>query len=509
MKIFLRFIDNYLDRVSMYRLMLYYLIVLVMVAMLLGFLGILPYSPISIFGSVTFLIIVCFLTNKIFSIIFKVPTNVESAFISALILSLIMSPLATFNSLPILGLVGFLAMASKYILAINKKHIFNPVAIATVVLSISTGTYADWWVGSTAMLPFVLLGGLLVMRKTRREYMLTSLFLVAGVTSSIFALFNGQNPIAESGKTLFLSAFCFLGFVMFTEPLTTPPKQFTQIIYGGIVGFLFVQQVHFGTFYLTGELALIIGNAFSYIVSPKQKLLLHLKEKIQVAPDIFDFVFGLDKPFAFVPGQYMEFTFAHPHTDSRGNRRYFTLASSPTEDTLRFGIKFYEKGSSFKRNLSTISGNVPIIASQLSGEFVLPKDKNRKLVFIAGGIGVTPFRSIVKYLLDTKEKRQVTILYANKIAADIVYREIFDQAERELGIKTVYTLTDKEHIPSDWQGRVGRIDAKMIGEEIPDWKERYFYLSGPHGMVTGYEDVLSQMGLPKRQIKKDFFPGYV
>ena len=139
-----------------------------------------------------------------------------------------------------------------------------------------------------------------------------------------------------------------------------------------------------------------------------------------------------------------------------------------------------------------------IMASQLAGEFVMPEDQNKKLVFIAGGIGVTPFRSMIKYLLDKGEKRSITFLYSNKTAADIVYKDIFDKAGTDLGIKTVYVNTDEK----------GMIDAKMIMEEVPDYKERVFYISGPHGMVISFENTLKNLGVKRGNIVTDFFPGF-
>ena len=153
--------------------------------------------------------------------------------------------------------------------------------------------------------------------------------------------------------------------------------------------------------------------------------------------------------------------------------------------------------------------NSHIAGTQISGDFTLPKDKKQKLVFIAGGIGVTPFRSMLKYLIDTKDARSIVMFYANKRADEIVYIDVFNQALQQLGIKMVYTLTDQAAVPPNWQGRVGRIDAAMIKQEVPDFQERLFYLSGPHAMVVAYEEVLRGMGISERQIKKDFFPGFV
>lgn len=149
-----------------------------------------------------------------------------------------------------------------------------------------------------------------------------------------------------------------------------------------------------------------------------------------------------------------------------------------------------------------------VIASQLAGEFVLPHDTNKKMAFIAGGIGITPFRSMVQYLIDKGEKRPVTVLYSNRTASEIAYRDVFDRAERELGVKTVYTLTDTKNIPKDWDGHAGHINEAMVAKEIPDYKERTFYISGPRSMVVACEKVLGGMGIKKSRIKTDFFPGF-
>lgn len=505
----MNFLDSLLNSVTMYRLILYYLIGLLITALLFSILKILPFNPLSLILSTLFVTVVCWVTNKVFSDTFNAPTNIESVYISALILALIISPITSFQDAWLFFWAGVLCMASKYIFALHKKHIFNPVAIAVVLTSIGFNGSASWWVGTFALSPFVFIGGFLVVRKIRREDLVFSFFGTALATIMVFTILSGGN-ILNTMQHLFLdSSLLFLAFVMLTEPLTTPPTKSLQIIYGSLVGFLFAPQINIAGIYSTPELALCIGNIFSYIVSPKYKLLLRLKEKIQYGSDILDLHFSLDKKLAFAPGQYMEWTVPHPRPDSRGNRRYFTIASSPTEETLRLGVKFYLNGSSFKRTLANLDGNTTIVGAQLAGDFTLPKDPRAKCVFIAGGIGITPFRSMIKYLIDIKQPRPIILFFANKIAGEIVYSDVFEQAKAELGIKTVYTLTDQTAIPQGWQGRVGRVDARMIQQEIPDYMERVFYLSGPHQMINGYEKILREMGIKERQIKKDFFPGFV
>ena len=503
----MNFIDNILNRITRYRLVLYYLVALVLAAFVFGFFGILPYDPTAIAFSTILILAVCWVTNLVFARIFEAATNIESVYITALILVLIISPVTAADHAG----VGFLifasvwAMASKYIFAIGKKHLFNPAAFAVALTALVLNEPATWWVGGNlALLPIVLIGGLLIVRKIQRFDLVASFTVAAFVT--IIATSGTTNYTTPIVQTLLHSSFFFLAFVMLTEPLTTPPNRLLRVLYGALVGFLFAPNIHVGGFYLTPEIALLVGNIFSYLVSPKGRYMLTLVGIEQTASDVYDFVFKPDRPFTFKPGQYLEWTLGHRYPDDRGNRRYFTIASAPTEPNVRLGVKFYEPPSTFKRALADMKVGSKISASHLSGGFVMPRKKEKKLVFIAGGIGVTPFRSMIQHLLDTKEKRPVVVLYANKTLADVAYKNILDRARIELGIKTVYALSnEKTAVP----GMVnGIIDAKLIAAEIPDYKERTFYISGPHGMVDAFKKTLTGMGVSRFNIKSDFFPGF-
>lgn len=503
------YLDYLLNRITMYRLVLYFLIGLLVIAGILSLFGLVPYSIFSIALSAIFLVCICAITNIIFAKVFGAPTNVESVYITALILACVITPLRNIHDIPMLFWAGVLSMASKYMFARHNKHFFNPVGIALVMTAFGFGQSANWWMGNAYMMPFVLVGGLAITRKTTREYMVATFFVVALLAILGFSLVRGSDLLSAAKTTFLHSSYLFFGFIMLTEPLTTPPRKNLQMMYAALVGLMFPPQFHIFSLYSTPELALVAGNIFSYIVSPKEKLVLKLSEKIQLAPDIIDFVFKPTRKFVYAPGQYMEWTYQHPHTDSRGNRRYFTLASSPTEETIRIGVKFYEHGSSYKNSLQHMKDTEIVMAGQISGDFLLPSDSSQKLVLIAGGIGITPFRSMIKYLIDTGQKRDIVILFSNKVEKDIVYKDIFDEAEKSLGIKTFYNLTDIDHTPSSWAGGKGRLTKEGIGAIVPDWQERVFYLSGPHAMVVGFENTLRELGVLKRNIKKDFFPGFV
>jgi ferredoxin-NADP reductase len=502
-------IDHIIDRITMYRLVLYVLIGLLGVAAVLAYFKLLSFTPLELGISSLFLLVMCWAMNTVFAYVFDVPTNLESASITALILALIIDPAKTQGDLQFLGWAAILAMATKYVLAINKKHVFNPAAIAVVITSLVLGESASWWVGTICMLPFVLAGGFLMVRKLRMEDMVLSFCLTALIGTTVMTILDGKVLPTAWYQLLVQSPLFFFAVIMFTEPLTAPPTKNLRRLYAVLTGILFLPQVHIATVYSTPELALVLGNVFSYLVSPKQKILLKVSRKIKMAPGIVDFVFKPSQKLAYVPGQYMEFTLAHARPDSRGNRRYFTLASSPTENDVHVGVRLYDRGSSFKQAMSKMDGRTKIVAAQIAGDFTLPSDKQEKLVFIAGGIGITPFRSMLKYLLDMQQRRDIVVLYVNKTADEIVYRDVLTAAQAKLGIPTIYTLTNTNAIPRNWPDLVGRVSEGMIKYSIPDYSERTFFLSGPPDMVRGYEEVLKTLGVKGERIKKDFFPGLV
>jgi ferredoxin-NADP reductase/Na+-translocating ferredoxin:NAD+ oxidoreductase RnfD subunit len=501
-------IDNLLNRITMYRLVLYYLILLLLVAAAFGAFGILPYSPLAIAFSTLVLIFVSWITNELFALLFKAPTNVESVYITSLILALIIPPVMPSVSLLTSALVwgAVWAMASKYIFAVNKKHLFNPAAFGVAVTGLAMNQPANWWIsGNIATFWIVLVGGLLIVRKVQRLDLVLTFFAFALATT---ALTYYHAPLAAMEQALLRSPMLFFAFIILTEPLTTPPTKDLRMPYGGLVGFLFSPLIHIGAIYSTPELAILVGNMFSYIISPKGRHVLTLRRGKKVGVDTYDFSFTPDRPIKFQPGQYVEWTLTHSHPDSRGNRRYFTLASSPTESDVHLGVKFYEPASSFKQGLAAMHKGEQLVAAQVAGDFVLPQNKKKKMAFIAGGIGITPFRSMIKYLCDKNERRSVVLMYSARTAEDIAYQEVFEEAERTIGLRTIYATTDLSESPIPIRGRKGHIDEKMIAAEIPDYKDRLIYVSGTRSMVESIRTTLKKMGLSNNQIKTDFFPGF-
>jgi len=493
----MNFIDNFLNKITMYRLGMYYLFGLIAIADILSFVGILHYNGLAIIAFWVVLMAACVGSAQIFGKLYKLPQNIESAYITAFILTLIVDPVLSWKGIGIAFVIGVLSMASKFIISYNNKHFFNPAAAAVFLSGMFLNQPASWWIGSKTMLIFVLIGGLLLVRKIRRFDLVLTFIAVFFITCISYNLAKGFGVYDTIYKAITHTPVFFFAFVMLTEPATSPSTRRKRIAYGALTGFLFTPQVSILGYFFSPESALLAGNIFSYIMSPTRKLVLKLKEKIEVAENTFDFVFGLDKPMKFSAGQYMEWTAEHT-SDLRGVRRYFTIASAPEENELRIGIRFAENGSSFKKMLMEMPQGGEVTAAALAGDFTLPKNTAKKLVFIAGGIGITPFRSMLKSLIIKNEKRDIILLYSNRQPQHVAYKELLAEAETKLGIKTHYVMTDSS----------GILDAAYIKNAVPDLKERTFYISGPERLVQGMKQALKSLGVNSSSIKTDYFPGF-
>ena len=333
-------------------------------------------------------------------------------------------------------------------------------------------------------------------------------FLTYFVALLVFAIAERVHLATEVRQTLLRSPLLFLAFVMLTEPLTMPPTRRLRMVYGGLVGFLIVPQVHVGGLYFAPEVALVVGNVFAWLVSAKANQMLWLKERRPISGETEEFVFRQEHPVRFRPGQYLEWTLPHDHPDDRGDRRFFTISSPPGDDALAIGVEFKARSSSFKKRLKAMEPGERIAAGHLAGDFVMPRDSGQKLAFVAGGIGVTPFVSMIRDLLQRGEKRDIVVLVTNRYETGAAYRDVFEQARSELGVRTVFTLTGPaETLPAGWTGRTGRIDEMFLREEIPDYQERVFYICGSQRLVSGIKKVLARLGVERGSVRSDYFPG--
>lgn len=227
--------------------------------------------------------------------------------------------------------------------------------------------------------------------------------------------------------------------------------------------------------------------------------LIHIEE---VAFNTKTFLFRPENAFDYVAGQFIEMILPHSTPDARGQKHWFSLSSSPTEELIGITTK-QAKGlsSTFKRTLFALTPGAQVNISEPMGDFVLPKDKTIPLVFVAGGMGITPVRSMVKWLLDASEKRDIHIIYAEQLNDSYAFREVFE----DYGARLDLILTGGATNPN---ARIKKIDGKLIVNTVAMPLETIFFVSGPEPMVERLEIELQAVGIDKNRLVLDYFPGY-
>lgn len=498
------FVTNLLNRLSMYKVVSISLTVLFVFALILSLTGVLHFSALAMLASVTVLGFSVFFASLLFGLLFNVRVHTESTYITALILFFIFTPTLEVSGLLTFGLIGLIAAASKFILAFRGRHIFNPAAIAAFIISVSGLAYASWWVGTPPMVPITLLLGYLIIQKTRRVHM-SGPFMGSAVVLVLIMLLSDGVSLADSFVLLLSWPIFFFSSFMLTEPLTMPPKKWQQLVEAFVVALLFAIPIHTGDFVTGPAFALVAGNLLAFVFRRQQTVTLKFKEMKQLTPSSFEFIFKPLKKVRHESGQYAELTIPHSHSDLRGERRSFSITSAPGEDEMRFGVKFYDPSSSFKKAFKSLKKGSVIEATGVSGDFTLPSDTTIPLLFIAGGIGITPFISHLKRLNKAGEKREIILLYAVNTIGEIAYKDVLVES----GVKVVVVTKDTSsiHLPKDWLvAHEPYITKALLEDVVSNISERHVYISGPPLMIDSAGRYVKQ--LKAKKIKTDYFIGY-
>jgi len=220
------------------------------------------------------------------------------------------------------------------------------------------------------------------------------------------------------------------------------------------------------------------------------------------ADNIKTFYFKPARQVDYTAGQFIELSIPHDNPDERGIKRWFTLSSSPTQELLTITTKFAdEHSSSFKKALLSLEPETELHMSDPMGDFVLPKLVQTPLVFVAGGIGITPFHSILSWLADTQETRPIKLIYGVRSEDEIIFQETFNKA----GVHATIVVSDASEA---WGGENGRVTAELVlGLEQPS-DDTLIYISGPEPMVESLQEDLKKAGVKQNQLVGDFFSNY-
>lgn len=224
---------------------------------------------------------------------------------------------------------------------------------------------------------------------------------------------------------------------------------------------------------------------------------LRLLEKRQITSDCITFIFENSEHVSWKAGQYFRYKIENSNPDDRKITRFFTNAAAPFENKIQITTRFVtERSSTFKLDLQQLEVGSTIEAFGPFGDFTLEDPSSKKICFIAGGIGITPFRSILLQLNADLKPFDITLLYANR-NEEIVFKDELDQlAAKNSGLKINYVINPN------------KIEDADIQEAVSDFSTTIFYVSGPEPMVKGIEETLRKLGAKEENLKHDYFPGY-
>jgi ferredoxin-NADP reductase len=232
-----------------------------------------------------------------------------------------------------------------------------------------------------------------------------------------------------------------------------------------------------------------------------------IKEKHEVAKGTLMVVFDmLGHEAHFMPGQYFWVELIDPpYEDEKGARRHISVVTSPNDRGV-LGLATRVRDSAFKRSLAEMPVGAEVDVEDPKGDLHLPEDTSKDYVFVAGGIGITIFRSMLKYISEENLPYRITLLYSNRDRESTAFFDELRELEQKIdGLTIVFTMTDDEA----WEGESRRIDADFVHDHLGADLARYTWIvSGPPAMVNGVADMLEGEGVPEEQVIRSRFSGY-
>lgn len=499
-----QWLDRVTGAITMYKLILFSLIVIGLAAIVLSALGLVSRDPLGILVSGLVAVGATFVTSGLVAKLARTTFHFESSLITGLLVFFVLEP--RLELLPLLGvaLAGALASVSKFLLAIRGRHIFNPAAVGAFVVGLIGLAYPAWWAGTPALLPFVAVAGFLVLYRSQRLTVGIVFIALSAAVLGIRIALSGGTTTDWLGLALLSSPTVFLAVFMLSEPLTLPPRRWQQFIVAAVVALLFTIPFAIGPLYSSPLLALLVGNLLAFFFGQRRGIRMTYLGKTQLGPTTWELAFQPSRAVHFTPGQYMELTIPHRRADFRGSRRYFSISSAPTDDgPITFAITLPTKSSSFKKALLELDPGAVVHGTGVGGDFALPRDVSEPLLLVAGGIGITPFASQLAHAVERGEKRDVVVAYATSATGALPYASLLENS----GARVVLYGPEPDTLPLGWEyGGEGRVTGERLAAAIPDLASRRAYVSGPPALVNDLRHALRSQGA--KRVHSDSFSGY-
>ena len=239
------------------------------------------------------------------------------------------------------------------------------------------------------------------------------------------------------------------------------------------------------------------------------KLTFRLGERKQVAEATMSLRLELaGQSFAFQPGQFGRVGLSEPpYPDPKGHVRSFSIDSGPAEPFLLIATRM--TGSAFKRSLAEVPAGPPVSVSGPAGSFVLEPKSDAPVVLFAGGIGITPFRSMIQHAREQSSARRLTLVYANRCPEQAAFLEELEAwANDNANFRLLATMTQPEKSKSGWNGLAGYVDVGFLRQHLPEEPAGGSYIAGPPRFVEGVTQALREAGADEKRVWTDEFTGY-
>ncbi len=510
-------LDTTLGRVTMYRLVLLVLATLAAYSVLLDLLGWLTFGVPAMLVTLAVTIGITYGVTWLFALAFRTRPHTESSLITGLLLYFLFWPTLATPDLAGIALAAAVAAASKFLLAIRGRHIFNPAATGALVIGLTGLNVATWWAATPAMLPAVVVGIALVLYRTGKLWFAVIFLAVSTAIISTQLLAAGSAAAGALLQPLVSRPGLFFVGFMLTEPLALPPRRWQQLSMAAVVGVLFAVPFDIGPLYHSPELALLIGNALAFLAGQRRGLALTFTGARELTPTSREYRFSLAAPARFRAGQYMELT-VPPRSlgrraDSRGTRRVFSLTSDPREagrldgGHVTFGLRLPEPpatASTFKGSLNALRPGERIRATRIGGDFVLPPGPE-PLLLLAGGVGITAFMSQLRDLARVEPDRNVVLIYAASTPAELGYRQELTVMATSMPNLRLLVLASEDAGIGEYLGS-GYPSADQLAAAAPDLAGRRIYVSGSPSFVAHAKASAKAAG--GRRVRTDTFLGY-
>ena len=233
-----------------------------------------------------------------------------------------------------------------------------------------------------------------------------------------------------------------------------------------------------------------------------------LLSRAEVAEGTMAFHFEKPLHFDFKPGQYADVTLpSPPETDAEGDTRTFSIASSPFENHLMFATRL--RDTAFKRSLSKVPLGTEVKIDGPMGSFTLHKNLARPAVFLAGGIGITPFISIVRQADHDRLSHNLYLFFSNRRPEDTPFLEPLQVLEKSNpNFRLICTMTEMARSKKDWKGETGTINQEMLSRHLSSLQGPIYYVAGPPAMVTAMREMLAGASVEEDDIRSEEFAGY-